>query len=211
MLTLNVSCSGLHCTESSPPADNRPPGTEHDTQLLVHLAQELPVLADRSSTFPEGYVAAYQNKFIWFALTNKASLETAVRVSGIRSNETRWLTISGQIFSHVGQSAPHIHSFCHLQEHPVNFWGKYKYVFMVLRSSSTFFQLFLHFTPFHFSTLYHQGFIHLLSLFIMLSFSCLSPGTILQLLMLFISSALFHSTKCQMSHFSAFSPKTFLI
>lgn len=26
MLTLNVSCSGLHCTEPSPPADNRPQG-----------------------------------------------------------------------------------------------------------------------------------------------------------------------------------------
>lgn len=91
MLTLNISCSGLLCTESSPPADNRPPRTEHDTQLLVHLVQELPVLNDRSSTFPEEYIATYQNRFIWFALIRKAPLETAVRASGIRSNATRRL------------------------------------------------------------------------------------------------------------------------
>lgn len=63
-LTLNRSCSGLHCTESSPPADNRPPGTGHDTQLLGYLVPELPVLTNRSSTFPEGYIATYKNKFI---------------------------------------------------------------------------------------------------------------------------------------------------
>lgn len=88
MLTLNVSCSGLHYTESSPPADNRPLGTEHDTQLLVDLVQDLPVLTDRSSTYCEEYIEAYQNKFIWFAL-----MSTAVRASGIRSNATRWLII----------------------------------------------------------------------------------------------------------------------
>lgn len=91
MLTLNVSCSGLHCTESSPPVDNRSLGTEHDTQLLVHLVQELPVLSDRSSTFPEGCIAADQNKIIWFALMSKASLDIAVRAPETRSNARRWL------------------------------------------------------------------------------------------------------------------------
>lgn len=98
MLTLNISCCGLHCIDSSLPADNRPLGTGHDAQLLVHLVPEIPVLTDRSSTFPEGYIAAYQNQFIWFALTNKASLETAARASGISSNAIRWLISLGSDF-----------------------------------------------------------------------------------------------------------------
>lgn len=92
--------------------------------------------------------------------------------------------VCGQIFSHVGWSAPHILSFCYLQEHPVNFWEKYKYVFVIFRTSSTFFQLFLHLIPFYFFIHYNLVFIHLLVLFIILSFSCLSPGGILQLFML---------------------------
>lgn len=114
--------------------------------------------------------------------------------------------VCGQAFSHVGQSAPHILSFCYLQEHTVNFLGKYKYVFVVFRTSSTFFQLFLHLIPFHFFILYNRVFIHLLFLFIMLYFSYLSPGSILQLWMLLhlFSSLSFHQVP-NVTFFSIFS------
>lgn len=51
--------------------------------------------------------------------------------------------VRGQTSSSAGCQL-HILSPCHLQEHPLNFLGKYKYVFVVFRTSSTSSSLFLH-------------------------------------------------------------------
>lgn len=81
---------------------------------------------------------------------------------------------------------------------------------MIFRTSSTFFQLFLHLIPFYFFIHYNLVFIHLLVLFIILSFSCLSPGGILQLFMLLhlFSSMSFHQVP-NVIFFSIFSKHFF--
>lgn len=76
-----------------------------------------------------------------FTLKSKPAVDTAIRASGIRSNATRWLTSPWSDFFQCRMSAPHILSLCHLQEHPLNFLGKYKFIFVVCRTSSS---LFLH-------------------------------------------------------------------
>lgn len=47
-------------------------------------------------------------------------------------------------FFQCRMSTPHILSLCHLQEHSLNFLGKYKYVFVVFSTSFTSLLVFLH-------------------------------------------------------------------
>lgn len=109
--------------------------------------------------------------------------------------------VRGQTSSSAGCQL-HILSPCHLQEHPLNFLGKYKYVFVVFEDFLHFLFIISSFFTIYYSSVclfcsswflvhrYHQ------KLFFSLWCSC-------------ISSAPCHSTKCQMSPFSVFSPDFF--
>lgn len=133
-----------------------------------------------------------------FTLKSKTAVDTAIRASGIRSNATRWLISPWSDFFQCRMSAPHILSLCHLQEHPLKFLRKIQIYLCGLQDLlfiiSSFFTIYyssacLFYSSWFLVHPYHQE--------LFFSFWCSR-----------ISSALCYPTKCQMSSFSVFSPKT---